>query len=86
MRRPLPLLLLFLSVFLLAACSKVNMENYNRLKTGQGYDEIVAVLGPPTRCDEILGVRQCVWGDEQRSIKVSFVGNTALTLSANNLK
>ncbi|MBI2308926.1 MAG: hypothetical protein HYU78_16690 [Rhodocyclales bacterium] len=84
MRRPLPILLL--SVFLLAACSKVNMENYNRLKTGQGYDEIVAVLGQPTRCDEILGVRQCVWGDEQRSIKVGFVGNTALTLSANNLK
>ena len=80
------LLPLFLAACLLAACSKVNMENYNRLKTGQGYDEIVAVLGQPTRCDEVLGVRQCLWGDEQRGIKVGFVGNTALTLSANNLK
>lgn len=81
-----PLAVLLLSVFLLAACSKVNMENYNRLKTGQGYDEIVAVLGQPTRCDEVLGVRQCVWGDEQHNIKVGFVGNTALTMSANNIK
>ncbi|MFC5300013.1 hypothetical protein [Azospira restricta] len=83
MRRSLILLLCSL---LLAACSKVNMDNYNRLKTGQSYDEIVAILGQPSRCDEVIGVRQCVWGDEQRNIRVGFVGNTALSMAANNLK
>ena len=84
MRRTLPILCL--AALLLAACSKVTIDNYNRLKTGQSYDEIVAILGQPTRCDEVIGVRQCVWGDEQRSIKIGFVGNAALTLAANNLK
>jgi len=85
MRRSLPLFLV--ALFALAACgSKVSMENYNRLKTGQSYDEIVAVLGEPAACDEVLGVRQCQWGDAQRNIKIGFVGSKALTMAANNLK
>jgi len=84
MRRSLSFLLV--PILLLAACSKVSMENYQRLKTGQHYDEVVAVVGPPARCDELLGVRQCVWGDEQRNIKIGFVGDRVLTLAANNLK
>jgi hypothetical protein len=43
-------------------------------------------LGSPTRCDETLGFRQCLWGDDSRAIKVGFAGNVALTLSAINLK
>ena len=77
---------LLVAVFLLAACSKLTMENYGRLKIGQSYDEIVAVLGQPTRCDELLGVRQCQWGDDTRNIKIGSAANTALTLAATNLK
>ncbi|MDQ5904029.1 MAG: hypothetical protein QG672_1622, partial [Pseudomonadota bacterium] len=50
---------LFLIAFLAllaVACSKDSMEIYGRLKTGQSYDEVVAILGNPTRCDEVLGV------------------------------
>lgn len=91
MRLPFSLFrLLPVAVFALAAvaCSKVNMENYARLKTGQSYDEVVAILGKPARCDELLGVRQCVWGDEKQGqgITVGFVASKALTMSANNLK
>jgi hypothetical protein len=91
MRFPQPLSrLLLLAAFALAAvgCSKVNMENYARLKTGQSYDEVVAILGKPARCDEMLGVRQCIWGEEKQGpgITVGFVGTAALTMSANNLK
>jgi len=78
----LPLVL----VFALAACSKLNMENYQRLKVGQSYDEVVAIVGQPARCDELLGVRQCQWGDDNRNIRVGFVAGAALTLSAHNLK
>jgi hypothetical protein len=80
---------LFLIAFLAllaVACSKVSMENYGRLKTGQSYDEVVAILGNPARCDEMLGVRSCLWGDDNRGIKVGFVGSAALTMSAVNLK
>jgi hypothetical protein len=44
------------------------------------------VIGDPARCDEMLGVRTCVWGDEQRGISVNFVGGQVLLLSAKNLK
>lgn len=85
MRQP-RLLLIAVLAFVAVACSKVNMENYSRLKVGQSYDEVVAVLGQPARCDEILGVRQCQWGDEARNVKAGFVGGMVLTLTAHNLK
>jgi len=83
MRRFVPAVLLAVA---LVACGKVSMENYQRLKVGQSYDEIVAVVGQPARCDELLGVRQCQWGDDDRYIRVGFVAGAALTLSAHNLK
>jgi len=71
----------------LAACgSPLSMENYNKIKVGQSFDEVKQVIGEPARCDETLGVRSCQWGDEQRGISVNFVGGQVLLLSAKNLK
>lgn len=72
---------------LLAACgSQLNLENYNKLKVGQSYDEVRQVIGDPARCDEMLGVRTCLWGDEQRGISVNFVAGRVMLLSARNIK
>jgi hypothetical protein len=72
---------------LLTACgSQLSLENYNKLKVGQTYDEVKQVIGDPARCDEMLGVRTCVWGDEQRGISVNFVAGKVLLLSARSLK
>ena len=72
---------------LLGACgSQRSLENYNRLKVGQSYDEVKQVIGDPARCDEMLGVRTCVWGDEQRGISVNFVAGKVILLSARSLK
>jgi hypothetical protein len=77
----------FLAGLLLAACgSQLSLENYNKLKSGQSYDEVRQIIGEPARCDEILGIRSCVWGDEQRGISINFVAGQALLLSARNLK
>ena len=71
----------------LAACgSKVSLENYGKLRTGQSYEDVTQILGDPARCDEILGIRTCVWGDEQRGISVNFVAGQVMLLSAKNLK
>lgn len=71
----------------LGACgSQLSLENYNKLKVGQSYEEVKQVIGDPARCDEMLGVRTCVWGDEQRGISVNFVAGQVLLLSARNLK
>lgn len=72
---------------LLSACGRqLSLENYNKLAVGQSYDEVKKVIGDPARCDEMLGVRTCVWGDEQRGISVNFVAGKVLLLSARSLK
>lgn len=78
---------LLLAGLLLTACgSQLSLENYNKLKSGQSYDEVKKIVGEPARCDETLGVRSCVWGDEQRGISINFVAGQAVLLSARNLK
>lgn len=75
-----------LALFGLAACNKISIDNYQRLKAGQTFEEVVAIIGQPARCDEALGIRQCQWGDEQSGISGNFVGGKALLFSARNLK
>lgn len=78
--------LALLSAVLGACGSQLSLENYNKLKVGQSYDEVKQVIGDPARCDEMLGVRTCVWGDEQRGISVNFVAGQVMLLSARSLK
>jgi hypothetical protein len=78
--------LIVAATILVAACgSKVTLENYNKLRAGQSYDEVKAVLGDPARCDEALGIRACLWGDEQKAISVNFAAGKVILHSAKNL-
>ena len=78
---------LALASLLLIACSRqLSLENYNQLKVGQTTGEVEKLLGEPTRCDEMLSVRACVWGDEQKGISVNFIGGQVLLFSATNLR
>ena len=70
----------------LLGCSKLTLENYNKLETGMSHDEVTTLLGEPERCDDVLGVRNCTWGDGTRSVSVNFVGGKVLLFSATNLK
>jgi hypothetical protein len=79
--------LLLTASFLLVACSsKTSLENYNRLQLGQTVEEVNQIVGAPARCDEVLGVRSCVWGDDQRGISVRFVAGKVILFSAKGLK
>lgn len=78
---------LFVAVLLVSACSsKVSLENYNKLRAGQSFDEVKALLGDPSRCDEALGVRVCFWGDEEKGINVNFAAGKVILHAAKNLK
>lgn len=78
--------LLLAAALALVACSKLTLENYGKLKVGQGFSEVTAIIGEPARCDEALGVRKCQWGDAQQGVGAVFVADRALELHANNLK
>lgn len=67
-------------------CSKLTLENYNKIGTGMTYDEVTALIGSPEQCDDVLGVRNCTWGDEKRSVSVSFVGGKVVLFTSSNLK
>ncbi len=73
-------------LLMLLGCSKLTMENYDKISVGMHYDEVTKLLGPPGRCDEVVGIRKCVWNEGKRTIKVSFAGSQAVLFSASNLK
>ncbi len=74
-----------LGCVLLAACNKLTVENYDKLKTGMPYEEVKRILGAPAKCSEVLGIKQCVWGDDKRHIDVSFVGDQAVVFNGENI-
>jgi hypothetical protein len=79
-------ILTVLFVLLLASCSKLTIENYDRLQAGMSYEEVKGILGAPGQCSEVLGVKACTWGNEKRNIKVNFVGNQVLLFSAEGVR
>jgi len=73
-------------LLVMLGCSKITLENYNKISVGMSYDEVTQLIGPPDECDDVMGVRNCLWGDEKRAIKVSFVGSKVLLFSSGNLQ
>jgi len=67
-------------------CSKLTLENYDRITMGMPYDEVVRLIGAPDRCDDVMGVRNCSWRDGKRSIDVNFLAGQVLLFSSSNLK
>jgi hypothetical protein len=73
-------------ILLMLGCSRVTLENYNKLTVGMRYEEVIELLGSPATCDDMMGVRACQWGDERRSINVNFIGGKVLLFSSSNLQ
>ncbi|ODU28477.1 MAG: hypothetical protein ABS93_02760 [Thiobacillus sp. SCN 62-729] len=73
-------------VLTMSGCSKLTLENYNKIAIGMPYDEVVQLIGAPDRCDDMMGVRSCQWGDEKHSVHVNFLAGQVLLFSSSNLK
>jgi len=68
------------------ACSKLSMDNYQQLKTGMSYDEVIAIIGKPESCEEALGTRTCIWGNDKKQIKAAFLAEKAMLFSHQGLQ
>ena len=73
-------------LLVMLGCSKVKLDNYNKINVGMSYDEVTQLIGAPEKCDDVMGLRNCQWGDEKRSINVSFVGGEVLLFASSNLQ
>lgn len=71
---------------LLTACSNLTVENYDKLKVGMSYEEVSSILGSPSKCDDVIGIKSCQWGDENRNITVNFVGGKVVLTGAQNIR
>ncbi len=59
----------------IAGCSKLNRDNYDKVKVGMDYDQVVAIIGAPDKCDAALGAKNCVWGSEKKNITIKFLAD-----------
>lgn len=69
------------AALLLAACSRITQDNFNRLKDGMTEEEVVAVLGEPTESQSIsvLGLSGSAqrWVGRDAVITIQFVNGKA---------
>lgn len=79
------IILVIATFALLVGCSKLTIENYETLELGMDYRDIEILLGNPTKCDELLGIKQCQWGDDSKYIDVKFVADKATIFSKKGL-
>lgn len=75
-----------LALSTLVACSKLTQENYQNIKVGMSQTEVTSIIGAPTSCDEGFAAKSCIWGNENRNIKVKFAADIALSVTGKGLK
>ena len=78
-------LLLLLPVFLYG-CSKVTSQNYNQLKAGMSYQAVIDILGTPESCSEQFKAQSCLWGNEKKYIRGTFVAEKLVLYSSEGLE
>ncbi len=69
----------------LAGCGKVNKENYDKLKMGMDYNEAVAILGEPEKCEALLAAKSCTWGKAPKTITIQVVGDKVVLFQSEGL-
>ena len=79
-------LIALITVALVAGCSKINKENYDKIQMGMTYDEVEALLGTPDEVKDVMGTKSCVWGKAPQTISIKFVGDKVVFHSAEGLK
>ena len=75
---------LFLSIALVG-CSKLNRENYDKIKVGMDYPEVISIIGKPDKCDAALGAKSCIWGNDNKNITIKFVADRVVVPSMKGL-
>ena len=71
-----------LSIF---ACSKVTQENYEKIKLGMAYEEVVDIIGKAQECDSSFGMTNCRWESNGKYIKIQFIADKVVLFSAKGL-
>ena len=75
--------LILATLMLLAACSKITAENYQKVSAGMNRTEVVALIGEPTQTESgsVMGIKgeTATWKTEKMTISAQFVNEKLLT-------
>jgi hypothetical protein len=66
-------LIIIAGLLTLAGCSKVTLENYNKVEVGMDKAALEQILGSADNCEEKTLHTNCTWGDDNKHIKVTLV-------------
>lgn len=69
----------------LFGCSKLNRENYDNIKVGMDYQEVISIIGEPDKCDSALVAKNCIWGNESKNITIKFISDKVVLPSMKGL-
>ncbi len=75
-----------IALTLITGCSKLTKENYDQIKMGMEYDEVIALLGKPSTCQESIGIKSCEWKSGDKKVLISFIGDSVTIFSSDNIK
>ncbi|HJV27160.1 MAG TPA: hypothetical protein VJ673_15850 [Aromatoleum sp.] len=82
----LSLIALTAAAALAAGCNRLTVENYDKIRVGMRYEEVKQVLGAPDKCSDVLAVKTCKWGNDERHIQVNFVADQVVLFTSENLR
>lgn len=71
--------------FTLIGCSKLSKENYDKIKVGMDYQQVIEIIGEPDKCDAAVGTKSCIWGSETKNISIKFVVDKVILPSMKGL-
>lgn len=74
-----------ISCFIFFGCSKVTVENYDKIDLGMEYQQVLDIIGEPDTCDAGMGTKKCVWGDKEKNITITFVADKVIAPSMKGL-
>ncbi len=78
------MIFLILTLFF-SGCSKVNQENYNKIKMGMEQKDVIVILGNATKCDSVMGASNCIWGDADKNITIKFIADQVMFMTSKGL-
>lgn len=73
--------MIFAFLLPIIGCSKVNIENYQKLQIGMTYNEVKNLLGKPFKKGENLNYTAYTWRDKDKKIKVEFTDQRVIRYS-----
>jgi hypothetical protein len=82
---PIMLIICLAPTFIFLGCSKITQENYNKLKIGMEYNEVLKILGKPDHCESVLSMKNCIWEESSKSITIKIIADKVVFLSSHGI-